>query len=81
MSVEQAKIHTRRGDTVTVSLMQLADEEPTLLFTLDDPDDTPIPTAEFTIREAAELREVMRKFSEMATRTKSWEGAWRTTRR
>ncbi|MDA8316500.1 MAG: hypothetical protein M0010_15225 [Actinomycetota bacterium] len=66
MSVRQVTIPTRRGDTIVVSLVHLAGEEPTLMVALDDADDTPMPTAELTIREAAEMREVMRQFCEEA---------------
>ena len=68
MSVDQAELQTRRGDGVLVTLFQHAGEHPTILVSVSDADDTTIPTAEFTLQEAAELREILRKFCELASR-------------
>lgn len=75
--VEQVEIRTARGDTVTATLLALAGEEPTVLVTVDDPDATPMPTVEFTIKELADFREALRRLSERAM---TREGRW-TTRR
>lgn len=76
MNVDQATVHTRRGDTIVVSLFEGGGEEPSLLLSVTDPDRTPVPTAELSVTEAAELREIMRGFCERAVRGPRW-----TTRR
>ena len=71
MPAESATIHTERGDDVVVTLMDFAGQPPTVLFTLHDAGGTALPTAEFTMAEAADLREAIRKLSEGAAR-RAW---------
>jgi len=46
------------GDALLVHF-SLADNKPRLMLTLDDVDNTPLPTAELTLEEARELAEVL----------------------
>jgi hypothetical protein len=74
LTVDQARIRTERGDEIFVTLMDHG-PEPTVLVSLVDADDTKIPTAEFTITEAAELREILRKFGELTQHPRrDWRG-------
>lgn len=66
MSVESTTIRTRRGDEITVTMFKHCGEEPTVMLSVIDADDTKVPTAEFTLREAGELREVIRRLCERA---------------
>lgn len=68
MAVTTKEFGTLRGDVVKVTLFEHCGEPPSILVTLIDADDTVPPTAEFTIGEAAEVREVLRKFCEQAQR-------------
>ena len=67
MNAVQATLSTLRGDEVTVTLFQHGDEDPTVMITVDDADDSAVPTAEFTLSEVAELREILRKLEELAS--------------
>jgi len=68
MSVDQATIRTGRGDELLVTLFDHAGEPPSILISVLDADDHAVPTAELTIVEAADLREVLRKFCEATVR-------------
>lgn len=73
----QRELTTVRGDRVLVSLFD-DPPAPTVLLSVDDADGTAVPTAEFTVPEAAELREAIRSMCEEAERERT--GRW-TTRR
>lgn len=75
MSVEQLELRTQRGDTIVATLFEFAGEVPTVCVTLDDADETPAPTVELTMAELGQLREILRRLGEKATRDR-----W-TTRR
>lgn len=66
MSVTTTPLLTDRGDELTVTLFQHAGETPKIMISLDDADETLVPTAELTLDEASELREILRKFCEAA---------------
>lgn len=68
MAVKTEKFSTLRGDELMVTLFTHAGEEPTILVTLIDHDDTAVPTAEFTLREAGEVRELLRRLCEQGQR-------------
>jgi hypothetical protein len=68
VTVEQAVIATSRGDRITVTLMDFPGQPPTMLLTVDDVDDTVVPTATLTASESAELREAIRSLWERAAR-------------
>lgn len=59
---------TRRGDGIAVVAISEPGVDPTILVTLDDVDGCPLPTAEFTIAEAAQLREAIRSICEQLVR-------------
>jgi hypothetical protein len=67
MSVDQANLKTRRGDDVMVTLFHHTGEPSSILISVFDADNTMVPTAQFTLGEAAELRETLRKFCEKAS--------------
>lgn len=64
MAIESLKISTARGDSAHLTLMLLAGDPPSILIQIDDVDDTVCPTAEFTLKEAASLREALRQLCE-----------------
>lgn len=68
MAVEQREISTARGDRILLSLFTHSGEEATVLVTVLDADDCDAPTAEFTIREAAEFREALRFLCERGSK-------------
>lgn len=68
MAVKTEKFSTLRGDELMVTLFTHSGEDPTILVTVIDHDDTPIPTAEFTLREAGEVRELLRRLCEQGQR-------------
>jgi hypothetical protein len=68
MTVEQTTVSTRRGDEVTVTLFDHAGQPPTVLISVADADESRVPTAEFTLAEAADLREAIRRLCEGAAR-------------
>jgi hypothetical protein len=68
MAVTTEKFSTLRGDDLQVTLFTHAGEEPTILVTVIDHDESLVPTAEFTLAEAGELREVLRSLCEQALR-------------
>lgn len=71
MSVDTAFLRTHRGDEVTVNLFSHAGQRPTICITIDDVDECKLPTFELTLREAGELREILRKFCTEASETRS----------
>jgi len=68
VSVETSEVRTSRGDAVVLTLFDHAGEDPTILLSVLDADDTPVPTAEFTFAEAALLREELRRMCERVVR-------------
>lgn len=68
MTVDQATLATRRGDEVTMTLFAHPGEAASLLISVADADDSVVPTAEFTIAEAGELRELLRELLELHAR-------------
>lgn len=66
MSVDTAFLRTHRGDEVTINLFRHAGQDPTICITVDDADECKLPTFELTVKEAATLREVLRRFCENA---------------
>ena len=79
MSTHQVEQTTRRGDRLVVTLIDEAGAEPTILLTVDDVDQTPLPTVELTIDETAALRETLRALCERALANRG--GDWWTRRR
>lgn len=75
MAVTSEKILTLRGDDVMVTLFTHAGEDPTILVTVIDHDESPIPTAEFTLTEAGDLRELLRRFCEQGQKAGTGSGA------
>ena len=69
--IDQATIRTERGDDVVLTLSWL-DDQPRVLMTIVDADDTPLPTAEPTLAEVGALRDTMRELCERGVR-----GRWR----
>ena len=65
MNLPAATVRAATGDEIVVTLSWLGDE-PTIMLSVLDVDDTSIPTAEMTLREASELRETIRKLCEEA---------------
>lgn len=63
MAVKTHELRTTRGDHVAITLFTHAGEAPTILVTVLDADGCAVPTAEFTIREAAEFRDLLRELS------------------
>lgn len=76
MAVATEKIRTLRGDELQITLFTHADEEPTILVTLTDADDTIVPTAEFTLAEAGALRDTLRRLCEDGWRATKWPTQW-----
>lgn len=74
MSVDVAFMRTERGDEVTVTLFQHCGQAPTICISLDDPDQSLVPTMELTMDESTTLREVLRKFGEQVDRAKVASG-------
>jgi hypothetical protein len=66
MAVTTEKFSTIRGDDLQVTLFTHPGEDPTILVTVIDHDDTIVPTAEFTLGEVGELRELLRRLCESA---------------
>jgi hypothetical protein len=62
---DMTTIGTAAGDDVVVTLSWRG-EEPAIMISVVDGEETPIPTAELTLREAAELREQIRRLCERA---------------
>ena len=67
MSVAHRTVRTERGDCIDVTLFTHASERPAILLSVTDADDSRVPTAEFTLTEAADLREAVRQLCERAT--------------
>jgi hypothetical protein len=76
MAVESEKFRTLRGDELVVTLFTHAGEDPTIMVTLSDADDTPVPTAEFTLKEAGAFRDSLRRLCEEGWRSTSWPTRW-----
>ncbi len=70
MAVTTKEFGTLRGDVVKVTLFAHAGEEPTILVTVIDHDDTIVPTAEFTLEEMGDLRELFRRLCEQGQRAR-----------
>jgi len=68
MAVTTEKFSTLRGDDLQVTLFQHAGQDPSILVTVIDHDECLVPTAEFTLAEVGELREVLRRLCEHALR-------------
>lgn len=66
--VRQITAETFRGDRVAITLFTHADEEPTILISILDADDSVVPTAEFTLPEAGDLRDALRALCEEGTK-------------
>lgn len=71
-----AAVETSRGDTVHVQLVTPDNGDATILVSLDDADDCVMPTAEFTIKEAADFRELLRQACESARAGNVIEVIW-----
>jgi hypothetical protein len=71
VAVTTEEISTVRGDDLKVTLFAHADEDPTILVTLIDHDESLVPTAEFTLYEAAALRDTLRRLCEEGLRAVS----------
>jgi len=69
MAVTTEELQTVRGDDVKVTLFTHAGEASTILLTVVDNDECPVPTAEFTLAEAARLRDLLRRFCEEGQRS------------
>jgi hypothetical protein len=69
VAVTTEQYWTLRDDAVQVTLFTHADEEPTILLTVVDHDDSVVPTAEFTLSEAGEFRDLLRKLCEEGQRS------------
>lgn len=69
MAVTTEKFSTLRGDDLQVTLFTHPGEKPTILVTVIDHDESIVPTAEFTLAEAGELREVLRQLCEEGLRS------------
>lgn len=76
MAVATEKIRTLRGDELQITLFTHADEEPTILVTVSDADDTVVPTAEFTLAEAGAFRDTLRRLCEEGWRSQPWPRNW-----
>lgn len=76
MAVTTEKFSTLRGDDLQVTLFTHAGEEPTILLTVIDHDESIIPTAEFTLEEMGSVRELLRKLSEVGQR--EMQRKWRS---
>jgi hypothetical protein len=70
VGVDTRDVSTRRGDMVRLSLFTHAGEDPTILVSVLDCDDSAIPTAELTLPEAGELRDRLRALCELGTRAR-----------
>jgi len=68
VTVTTVRIPTRRGDVVVLSLFDHAGEDPSILVSIDDADDTCVPTAEFTLSEAGAFRDELRRLCEVGAR-------------
>lgn len=73
---QAAAVETSRGDTVTIQLVTPDNGDATILVSLDDVDECVMPTAEFTIQEAAEFRELLRQACESARAGNVIEVIW-----
>jgi len=73
---QAAAVETSRGDTVHVQLVTPDNGDATILVSLDDADDCVMPTAEFTIKEAADFREILRQACESALAGNVIEVIW-----
>lgn len=71
-----AAVETRRRDTVTVQLVTPDNGDATILVSLDDADDCVMPTAEFTVAEAADFREILRQACESARAGNVVSASW-----
>lgn len=71
MAVTTEELRTVRGDEIKVTLFEHAGEAPSILVTVVDSDRCLIPTAELSLTEVAEFRELLRKLCEQSERT-SW---------
>ena len=76
MAVATEKIRTLRGDELQVTLFTNAGEEPSILITLTDADESIVPTAEFSLDEAGQFRDILRKLCEDGLRSKPWPKRW-----
>jgi hypothetical protein len=61
-------VHTARGDTIMLTLFINPGEDPSILVSVFDADESPIPTAEFTLPEAGELRDELRRLCERGSK-------------
>jgi hypothetical protein len=68
MAVTTEEMSTVHGDDLQVTLFTHAGEEPTILVTVRDRDESRVPTAEFTLYEAAALRDTLRRLCEEGLR-------------
>ncbi len=66
MTVRQGAVSLESGDELTVTLYAFAGELPRVLLSVLDRDGTTVPTAELSVREAADLRELLRRMLEAA---------------
>lgn len=64
MSVRQTVLETDRGDTIMLTLFEHPGQRASILVSVHDADDTAIPTAEFTLPEAGQLRDELRRLCE-----------------
>lgn len=78
--VLQETLATERGDTLVVTLVALLGDRPSILVSLDDADALPVPTAELTLGEAVELREILRRFAEAISLEDARRRSWTTKR-
>jgi hypothetical protein len=68
VAVHQSSVTTERGDQVILTLFTHAGEEPTILVSVIDADNSAHPTAEFTLPDAGEFRDLLRKLCEQGSR-------------
>lgn len=71
MAVQTEEFKTARGDDLKVTLFTHVGEEPTILVTVIDHDESVVPTAEFTLEEMGALRELFRQLCEVGQRSGS----------
>jgi hypothetical protein len=67
MPMDVRQVRTARGDLIMMALVTHSGEKPSIIVSIDDADDTLIPTAEFTLPEAGDLRDVLRQLCEAGT--------------
>lgn len=74
MTVRLVELRTDRGDEVTTTLFYPAGQPPSILVTVNDGDDSLVPTVELTLAEAAELESTLRVLREEAHRGRRLAG-------